>query len=77
MVITAQHVENVLRIYRRELQQARLDNGGISKSRSPRAVRATLQARSKPSLLMDRIKYQVLELIHHDACGELDFASES
>lgn len=72
MVITAQHVENVLRIYRRELQQARLDNGAASKGRSLRAVRAPLQAQSKSSLLMDRIKYQVLELIHHDACGELN-----
>jgi len=72
MVITAQHVENVLRTYRRQLQQARMGYADATKGRGPRAVRAALQARSRPSLLMDRIKYQVLELIHHDACGELN-----
>jgi hypothetical protein len=68
MVITAQHVENVLRIYRRELQRAKLVNAGATEGQPIPSGRVTFPAGTKPRLLMDRIKYQALEQIHYNDC---------
>jgi hypothetical protein len=71
LFITAQHVENVLRIYRRELQRSILVKGATV-SRPMLSERVTISAETKPGLLMDRIKYQALEQIQYSDFRELD-----
>lgn len=72
MVITAQQVENVLRIYRRELQRSRLVNTGAAEGRPIPSGRATFPVETKPRLLMDRIKYQALEQVQYSAYRDSD-----
>jgi hypothetical protein len=65
MVITAQHVENVLRTYSRQLQRSRLVNQGIGEDRPMSSERVTISEEAKQRLLMDRIKYQALEQVQN------------
>lgn len=65
MVITAQHVENVLRTYSRQLQRSRLTSQAASEDRPLPSERVTISEEAKQRLLMDRIKYQALEQVQH------------
>ena len=70
MVITAQHVENVLRTYSRQLQRSKLFNPGDSEDRSLPTERVTISEEAKQRLLMDRIKYQALEQVQYSDSPE-------
>ena len=61
MVITAQHVENVLRIYREGLQRANRVKGDTVEADPPPSSRNTISNATKPHHLMERIKNQALE----------------
>ncbi len=61
MVITAQHVETVLRIYREGLQRANRVKGNAVEAEPTPADRNTLSNATRPHQLMERIKYQALE----------------
>ena len=61
MVITAQHVETVLRIYREGLQRANPVKGNTVAAEPPPSSRNTIPNATKPHHLMERIKYQALE----------------
>jgi hypothetical protein len=65
MVITAQHVENVLRTYSRQLQRSKLGNPGDSEDWPMPSERVTISEEAKQRLLMDRIKYQALEQVQY------------
>ena len=65
MVITAQHVENVLRTYSRQLQRSKLFNPGDGEDRPMPSERVTISEEAKQRLLMDRIKNQALEQVQY------------
>lgn len=74
MEITAQHVENVLRTYSRQLQRSRLAGQTAGEHRLLPAERVTISDEAKQCLLMDRIKSQALEQVQYgdnqDSAGE-------
>jgi hypothetical protein len=70
MVITAQHVENVLRTYSRQLQRSKLVHPGDSEDRAVPSERVTISEEAKQRLLMDRIKYQALEQVQYSDSPE-------
>lgn len=59
MVITAQHVQNLLRIYKAKLERSKLVNAGATEGRPI----LSFPVETKLRLLMDRIKYQALEQV--------------
>ncbi len=61
MVITAQHVENVLRIYREGLQRANRVKENAVGAEPTTSSRNTILNATRPHHLMERIKYQALE----------------
>ena len=65
MVITAQHVENVLRTYSRQLQRSKLFYPGDNEDRPMPSERVTISEEARQRLLMDRIKYQALEQVQY------------
>ena len=70
MVVTAQHVENVLRTYSRQLQRSKLVNPSDSEDRPIPSERVTISEEAKQRLLMDRIKYQALEQVQYSDSPE-------
>jgi hypothetical protein len=66
MVITAQHVENVLRTYSRQLQRSKLANQAVNEDRPMPSERVTISEEAKQRLLMDRIKYQAMEHVQYN-----------
>lgn len=65
MEITAQHVENVLRTYSRQLQRSRLASHGAGEERAMASERVTISDEAKQCLLMDRVKNQALEQVQY------------
>lgn len=66
MVITAQHVENVLRTYSRQLQRSKLANHAGNEDLPMPSERVTISEEAKQRLLMDRVKYQALEHVRYN-----------
>jgi hypothetical protein len=65
MVITDYHVENVLRTYSRQLQRSKLVNQTLPEDRPLPSEKVTISEEAKHRLLMDRVKSQALEHVHH------------
>jgi len=65
MVITDYHVENVLRTYSRQLQRSKLVNQTVPEDRPLPSEKVTISEEAKQRLLMDRVKSQALEHVHH------------
>jgi hypothetical protein len=66
MVITDYHVENVLRTYSRQLQRSKLVNQTPGEDRPLPSEKVTISEEAKERLLMDRVKSQALEHVHHN-----------
>ena len=66
MVITDYQVESVLRTYSRQLQRSKLATQTQGEDRPPlSSEKVTISDEAKQRLLMDRVKSQALEHVHH------------